>query len=240
MTRFMTRFMTRYSYYKFRNFVKAKICQVHDAIEYSTKHPFTQLKKEANESTLDYIKATCPRAVGCRSPRQLIDLALQNVSVDGGLYLEFGVFKGHSIRYLGQKLPNKVIHGFDSFEGLPEAWADHAKGAFTREGKLPNVQDNVQLCKGYFDNTLPDWVSTNKGDIAFIHIDCDLKSSTQTIFEFLADRMVPGTVIVFDDYFNFPSWQEDGHAVFNDFIKEKGWKINYLGYAFKELAVQIA
>ncbi len=232
--------MFRYPYYNFRSFVKAKICQVHDAVEYSTKHPYTLLKQEATTSTLNFIKKTCPRATGCRSPRQLIDIALQNVSIEDGLYLEFGVFKGHSIRYLASKLPNKIIYGFDSFEGLPEAWAHHAKGAFTREGKLPKVQDNVRLIKGYFENSIPNWVNANQGNIAFMHIDCDLKSSTQTIFERLADRIVPGTVIVFDDYFNFPSWQEDGHAVFTAFMNEKGWKVNYSAYAFKELAVQIA
>lgn len=231
--------MFAFSNYIFRNFVKEKICQIHDAIEYSTKHPYTQLKKEAAESTVEFIKTVCPRAVGYRSPRQLLDLALKKACIDDGLYLEFGVFKGDSIRYLGKNLPDKIIYGFDSFEGLPEAWVNHSEGAFTREGKLPKVPDNVSLCKGYFEDSLPHWASNNTGDIAFLHVDCDLRSATQTIFDTLADQVVPGTVILFDDYFNFPSWEQDGHAVFTSFIEDKGCKVNYLGYAFKELAVQI-
>ena len=39
------------------------------------------------------------------------------------LYLEFGVFRGRTIRYWSRKLrhPETRLHGFDSFEGLPDA-----------------------------------------------------------------------------------------------------------------------
>jgi predicted O-methyltransferase YrrM len=223
----------------FRNWVKEKICQVHDAGEYSTNHPYTLLKMEAGASTVEFIKSDCPRAVACRTPRRLMDLAIDRVSLQEGLILEFGVYKGGSIGYMANKLVDKTVYGFDSFEGLPEGWANNDKGAFTVHGVLPKVPKNVRLCKGYFEDTIQDWGEKNKGDIAFLHVDCDLRSSTQTIFEALSDRIVPGTVILFDDYFNFPSWKEDGHAVFQDFIEKKKWNVSYLGYAFKELAVKI-
>ena len=223
----------------FRNWVKEKICQIHDADEYSTNHPFTLLKVEAGESTVDFIKSHCPRAVACRTPRRLMDLVINNISLQEGLILEFGVYKGGSITYLANKYKDKVVHGFDSFEGLPEGWANHDKGAFTVHGILPKVPKNVRLHKGYFEDTIEGWAEKHQGDIALLHVDCDLRSSTQTIFEALSDRIVSGTVILFDDYFNFPSWQEDGHAVFQDFIEKKKWNVTYLGYAFKELAVKI-
>jgi len=226
--------------YIYRNWVKEKICQIHDAIEYSTNHPFTILKQEASESTVEFIKNNCPKAVSCRSPRKLLDLAVRNICIREGLILEFGVAKGDSLRYLANLCSSSIVHGFDSFEGLPESWVNNEKGSFTQNGVLPKVPKNVQLWKGYFDETLPDWEKINKGEIALLHVDCDLRSSTFTVFEALSDRIVPGTVILFDDYFNFPYWKDDGHAVFMEFAEKKDWNIIYLGYAYKELAIQIA
>jgi hypothetical protein len=42
-----------------------------------------------------------------------------------------------------------------------------------------------------------------------------------------------------DDYFNFPHWEQDGHEVFTQFINKTGHEVKYLGYAFKELAIEI-
>ena len=55
------------------------------------------------------------------------------------LYLEFGVFKGETIRLWSQLLknPNSRLHGFDSFDGLPEAWADLPAGASLPKVKSP-------------------------------------------------------------------------------------------------------
>ena len=67
-------------------------------------------------------------------------------------------------------------YGFDSFEGLPEAWTLGAKaGAFSIGGNLPPVRGNVRLTKGFFEQTLPDFVAQHRGEtIALLHVDCDL------------------------------------------------------------------
>src|SRR2546430_2371073 len=60
------------------------------------------------------------------------------------LYLEFGVADGYSMRYWSQLLvnPNDVLHGFDSFEGLPSEWAvGWPAGKFTQSGELPQFDD---------------------------------------------------------------------------------------------------
>ncbi len=58
-----------------------------------------------------------------------------------------------------------------------------------------------------------------------MHIDCDLYSSTKTIFDNLAEQIVPGTVIVFDEYFNYPNWQQHEHKALQEFVNEH--KLNY-------------
>jgi hypothetical protein len=108
------------------------------------------------------------------------------------------------------------VYGFDSFEGLPEDWrSGFVKGAFA--GDLPPVPPNAVLIKGWFEKTLPEFLGKQQGPVAFLHIDCDLYSSTKTIFDLLAPRIVRGTVIVFDEYFNYPGWQQHEHKAFEEF-----------------------
>ena len=58
-----------------------------------------------------------------------------------GLVLEFGVATGRTITHMASRLPS-TIYGFDSFEGLPEAWrSGFGKGAFA--GSLPPVPPNA-------------------------------------------------------------------------------------------------
>jgi predicted O-methyltransferase YrrM len=144
----------------------------------------------------------------------LLTHSLSLAKVDG-LILEFGVASGRTITHLA-KLTHSMVYGFDSFEGLPEDWrSGFAKGAFA--GDLPQVPKNVTLVKGWFDATLPDFLSSKPGPIALLHVDCDLYSSTKTIFDLLAKRIVPGTVIVFDEYWNYPNWKVHEHKAFEEF-----------------------
>src|SRR6266481_1745627 len=78
-------------------------------------------------------------------------------------YLEFGVFRGSSLRYWSKLLrhPDSFLHGFDSFEGLPENWRIMDKSLFDVGGQLPVFDDSrVQLFKGWFSDTLPKYLTT--------------------------------------------------------------------------------
>jgi hypothetical protein len=52
------------------------------------------------------------------------------------------------------------------------------------QGKFPDVRINVQLIKGWFNETLPKFTNLLESDdkIALLHIDCDIYSSTKTVF----------------------------------------------------------
>ena len=79
-------------------------------------------------------------------------------------YLEFGVFTGGTTRFIAERLDkNNVLHGFDSFEGLPEDWSGYnlSKNAFMLGGKLPRVPSNVILYRGWFDQSIPIWLKNN-------------------------------------------------------------------------------
>jgi len=90
------------------------------------------------------------------------------------MYLEFGVFEGNSIRYWSKLLrnPGSMLHGFDSFEGLPETFkADHPKGGFALDDSLPKFSDpGIRLFKGWFNKTLPTYAMPAHEELVIISI----------------------------------------------------------------------
>lgn len=207
-------------------------------IAYSAEHPYTGLKHRAHEATLDYISSAMPDALAFDTPRELMAHAISLAAVDG-LWAEFGVNEGGTIRFIARKRGDVVVHGFDSFEGLPEDWSGNAMaaGIFNRNGRLPKVPDNVRLHRGWFNESLPAFVQKHQGPAAFLHIDCDLYSSTAEIFKAFGDRIVAGSVIVFDEYFNYPNWQSHEHKALMEFQAASGKRFRSFGYSVQQVGV---
>lgn len=174
------------------------------------------------------------------STARTFQLAIDCAQVQG-LVLEFGVYQGKSIRQIAG-LVSGAVHGFDSFEGIPEAWCEEEKGTYSTGGVLPKVPANVHLHAGWFEDTLPDFIREEAGPIRFINIDCDLYSSTRTIFDLLYKQIVPGTVIVFDEYIGYPGWQEHEFKAFNEAAEKYGWRHEMLAFSFvtKQVVFRIA
>lgn len=148
-----------------------------------------------------------------------------------GLVCEFGVYRGSSVNLLAQCLPDRPVYGFDSFEGLPTRWrSGFERGSFGTSGTLPRVRPNVRLVKGWFSQTLEPFLASHAGPMALVHIDCDVYDSTRTVLEALAPRIQPGTVLVFDEYFNYPGWQNHEHRAFREFIRTHGGEYAYVAY----------
>jgi len=205
---------------------------------YAAAHPYNGLLERAHNETLDFIMQNMPDAIAFDTPRDLMRHALSLVSFEG-IFAEFGVNEGGTVSFIARRNPNQVVHGFDSFEGLPEDWSGNkmSAGYFNRKGRLPRVPSNVELHAGWFDKSLPKFVEEHRGPAAFLHVDCDLYSSTATIFENFGDRIVPGTVIVFDEYFNYPNWQAHEHRAFEEFKLKSGLRFKYVAYALQQVAV---
>jgi hypothetical protein len=210
------------------------------ALKYHGRSLITGLQARARERSLDYIERYMGEATIFADRWDLLSFALGAAAKDG-LALEFGVGDGGSLRHLGAS--GRDLHGFDSFEGLPEAWTGtfERAGKFSRQGALPPVPANVTLHKGWFDATLPEFLRAQPGAVAFLHVDCDIYSSTKTVFEHLTPRLGAGAVIVFDEYFNYPNWERHEFKAFQEFIRDNGWSYRYLGFAQKNghVAVQL-
>src|SRR5262249_28630767 len=158
----------------------------------------------------------------------------------GDLICEFGVWRGTTINFIGS-LTSQKIYGFDSFEGLPERWRTGVEKGRFRLGRLPKVASHAELIKGWFNESLPPLLAGLTGRAAFLHVDCDLYSSTKTILELFRDRITPGTIIVFDEFFNYPGWRSGEFKAFQEFIAATGHGFAWLGYCHyhEQVAVRI-
>jgi hypothetical protein len=156
-----------------------------------------------------------------------------------------------------EMLPADIhIHGFDTFTGLPTAWGNEPAGSYSTGGAIPKMMDetedngsegsegsNVIFHQGLFRDTIPTFLSTiDKGrPLAYANIDCDLYSSTRDVLEAFHGRIVPGTVLVFDEYLCHPSWRQDEFRAWRECCKRFGWQYEYLAFSLstKQAVVRV-
>lgn len=160
-----------------------------------------------------------------------------------GLWLEFGVGSGKTTAAIGHKM-NKystqdddiILHGFDSFEGLPASW-DHTKlgvGTFTMGGQIPehlNDQKNLQIHVGLFSSTLSDLDIYQSTPIPFAHIDVDLYSSAIEVLSRIACQLYPGSALLFDELVNYEGFELGGEFKAWEYIStiyQIGWEYSGL------------
>ena len=200
----------------------------------------SELERRTSIECADYAQAKMQNAVVFYTKTALWDHALTNVCVDG-IFAEFGVFTGTSINYIAQKRKNAIVYGFDSFVGLKEDWTGHdfTKGAFDLGGKFPEVVSNVRLIKGWFDETIPEFLVQHSEPFAFIHCDCDTYEATKTVFDLLGDRITKGTIIVFDEYFGYRGWKIGEFKAWQDFVSSSDIEYEYLGFSTEEVSIRI-
>lgn len=153
---------------------------------------------------------------------------LSRLEIEGD-YLEFGIFRGETLRnavlaarqgYRGTRegrFRGRFI-GFDSFAGLPpvSSMGDgvnlYAAGEFSAtraevEATLGPLRQrhSIELIEGWFADTLvPETAAKLRlNRVAFVNIDCDLYESTVPVLEFITPMLQTGTVIYFDDWFSY-------------------------------------
>jgi hypothetical protein len=185
-------------------------------------------------------------AIQLISREQLWDYTLSQVRIEG-LYLEFGVFEGRSINHIARaaRTPQGTrpqVYGFDSFEGLKEDWRGNqlGKGAFDRGGRMPQVETNVTLVKGWFDQTLPNFLAEHSGPVAYLHIDSDTFEAARTVLSLLGDRIVPGTIVVFDEYFGYRGWKEGEHRAWVELAQTRNVTYEYIAFTATQVAVKVS
>jgi hypothetical protein len=197
------------------------------------------MERQLFEETWKYIKDNMSRASYLQDWKAMFSFVAPRLA-DGEI-LEFGVARGKTINYLSALLPYRQLRGFDSFESFPEPYIgwEASHDAFDFKGALPFVRDNVKLVKGFFSETLPEYAGSSEENIAFIHVDCDLYSSTMTVLNELKHRM-RDTYIQFDEYFNYWCWQEHECKAFHEF-KDQNPSLNFefVAFTWRQVLVKV-
>jgi hypothetical protein len=150
--------------------------------------------------------------------------------------LEFGVAGGESINHMASLRDDIDFYGFDTFTGLPEPWrTGFGVGSFCQE-TLPVVQKNVTLVQGLIEETLPDFLADNRGaawirdHVRLLHIDTDIYSPASYVLANIVPHLRAGSIIVFDDFWNYPGWQSGEYKAFIEFDADHPAKLAIRGY----------
>ena len=169
----------------------------------------------------------------------LLNLQLaETVSAAEGAVVECGVWRGGMIAGIAEVLGGEREYVLcDSFQGLPKAQPVDGRAALIWQSDAhgPNYYDNctaaeevaratmalsparrMQVVAGWFEQTLP--AVRVEGGIALLRLDADWYESTLACLEALYDRVVPGGVIIVDDYY---TWDGCARAV-HDFLSRRG------------------
>ncbi len=170
----------------------------------------------------------------------LADLLRSTLTVPGHIG-EFGVHHGRTLFLLARVLhiyqanSLKTVYGFDAFEGLqtfsPEDGdaAERFRGDYT--GSLAVLRQHLPLL-GQYDSR----VEIVSGDIcetlpalhqrdpsiswSFVFLDVDLYAPTRVILQEVHERIMPGGVIVCDEW-GYPEWPGESLAV-REFLRDHG------------------
>lgn len=158
-----------------------------------------------------------------------------------GIGAEFGVFQGMTLRVLAaHSPPERRIFGFDSFEGLPEDWGDLLpRGTFETEKPRLDQHPNVELVVGLIEDTLPGFVEKHDPRFAFVHVDCDLYDTTRFILDAVLPRVEDGGVVVFDEYYGYPGYEQHEYRAWHEACAEPGFRAEPLAHSSHSAAFRI-
>ena len=172
-----------------------------------------------------------------------ISIAKNSIPTENSLVLEFGVQKGESINYFADHWKDAKLVGFDSFQGLEEDWTGYEleKGHFDVKGVLPKVPKSVKLVCGWVQETLPIFLRTLQQNdmIRIIHLDLDTFSPTAFILNELRPFIVKNAIVIFDEYFGYPSWRKHEYGAWQEFVSHHRINYRYLGNTDMQVALII-
>ena len=153
-------------------------------------------------------------------------------------FYEYGVWRGEAFKYLIKTF--KKGYGFDTFEGLPEDWHDTKAGSYTSDGNIPKV-DGAEFIVGKFEDTLPEFFSTQRPMASIINFDADLYSSTICALNYSMPVIDANTILVFDEFISNPNWEEDEYKALEEFCSENKFRYEVVAVSFfsKQVAVRI-
>lgn len=201
--------------------------------------PYSNLKEAEN-----FVERFLDDAKRFQTDADTLRFASDMASLDG-LYIELGVYKGRTINFISALNPTKIIYGFDSFKGLPEDWErtdkHFPKESFALEkNEQPYLNPNIVINIDLFHQSLPEFCQNHMSkdsQISFLHVDCDLYSSTRDALKHLGPFLRRNSVVIFDEFYNYPGSENHEFKAFIEFANKSGTKFECI--AFNEMHEQV-
>jgi O-methyltransferase len=141
---------------------------------------------------------------------------------------ECGVFRGGTAFIIADALRHsgKTLRLYDTFSGMPDGTetdpSGHCVGDFGGTS-LEAVQAYlsefplVEYCSGVIPDTFN---YADDSPYCLIHVDVDLYQSVYDCCEYFYERLIPGGVMIFDDY-GFEKYIHAGKKAVDEFFKDK-------------------
>lgn len=134
----------------------------------------------------------------------LATFAYHCVQLTEGDFVECGVYAGSGIKtvidYFGKETFPKKFWGYDTFDFNPvegHAFPEQQEGFFEKIQKRFDGYPQVRLIKGLLPEAL---IGNSPEKIAYLHIDLNNAEGEIAVLQSLFERVVPGGIIILDDY----------------------------------------
>jgi hypothetical protein len=202
------------------------------AYNHAVQDTFSEFREEIEKSMI--FEKFEIRSFCCEQIRRVDPMQVDH------LLLEFGVFRGKSIKFFAKQCPDHHFVGFDSFEGLYEDWTGTSspQRAFDQKGIAPAVRKNVTLITGIIDQTLPSFLEGHSGrDIFFIHVDTDTYEVAHVILSCVKSRLIEGSIILFDELHSYPGWRQGEYRALTEVLPRKSYE--FLAFSQKRAVIRI-
>jgi hypothetical protein len=203
--------------------------RLHDLEQIARRDILNSQDTAAAKDSAAFVLEHMPNASVFWHPHDTLRFALSLIK-GPGLALEFGVATGTTLKIIADAVAgDRTVVGFDSFTGLPEAWRTGFPVGEFAQWEIPTV-DGAEIVVGLFTDELPDFLARNEEQVAFLHVDCDLYSSSRTVLDLVGDRLAPDAVLMFDEFFNYPGWRQHEFRAWTEFVAQTGRTFEYLGF----------
>lgn len=179
----------------------------------------------------------------------------KNLLNDQGLVLEFGTWKGQTLDMISE-FTKKDVYGFDTFEGVNTQWGEVDMNVFNING-IPNkliqldkntrykttgvkkdFNNNVHFIKGFFQDTVYDFLKDKNEKITFLHIDCDIYEGAKAIFDNCNKYIANDCIIVFDELVNYYGFEDGEYKAFYNWVKKNNIEYEWIGMNGKVLSLE--
>jgi len=160
-----------------------------------------------------------PLARSTQKTMQILDAVNATAGLPGAV-VECGVGCGFSLAIFAMILDgrqdDRALWAFDSFAGFPEGNAqdadwfslarmtvyeafdvDWVKNYIAEVSQLPRLANRPRVVPGFFPES---FLQFDESKISLLHLDVDLYQSYADCFEFFAPRLLPGSIILLDEY----------------------------------------